>query len=1205
MMALLFGLVRKSLKSLKGFLLHPAVLGLLIVLALSVAVWLLTPALPLFGGHPFASVGVRAALITVLFGIWAVVMLVRFLNSGETVPEAEKTSPDEETRQKQRLQVAERRKTMVTRFERQMDVLREHLPGRRSGRFAYHLPWYLLLGMPGAGKSTLLVRSSQDYPLAHLLGTDPLAPVTPTHDLPCWVTNEAVFIDTPGDLFSQDDASDDIEQERRWETLTGLLTRFRGRRPINGIVLVLSMETLLAQSEHERAGDAQAVRHRLLNLIDSLGTRFPIYVVFSKADMLAGFVEYFDDLRKHERTQTWGMTFDLPHGKDVRSAAWLDAFRHHHSLMTQRLNAGLLQRLDEERDPQRRALISGFPQRFGGIRSMVEDVLSRIFVVDRYTTPPLLRGVYFTSADQVGVPYDPLMGAVSLAFDVEPPPLAAHRSGPPYFTGRLLDEIVVPESGLAGDNKRVERRKAYMHRTAYAASVAVVAGCGYAWWSNYQTTRDTLQDTTSKLATYTDFITDGDLSLAAAAPGLDALRDVRERFTLEDRNPLLARITLASTRDLAPLSEDAYSAALSHDFLPRLAAQVEDALRNGLEGDSQRLLSLLRAYLMLTQPEHLEQEALRSRITSLWADLYPGGTALQNSLRRHLDAWMAEAETGVPLDDHLVARVRNVLSRIPRSERVYETLRADGLSQMVGGVDVSRNGGPLFHTVFRLRHDAAVQNEGSPATVPRLYTAEGWETFFRPRATSLSRAALSESWVVGDLGGGSLDDRQFRAFQKAIGEHYMRDYVAEWRAMLNTLEIVPFDTLPQTVQALEAMSGPASPVRAVLDLVARNTTLARPAPIIDAGATADGTAPGMKDVADTAKSLLTGQDAASLAVPPGHLDAIPTVEAFFAPMNDIMKVEGDASYYDTINTALADLYTFTRQIAESPDPNAAALSIARTRAAGQADDPITRLRLISNTAPAPVQAWLRTVADQTWRVILGAAEQQLNDQWALEVQRPWKNRLAGRYPIDLDATEDVALQDLAAFIGPEGVLETFYTANLAPFIDPRTNRPRLIDGVGMDLDPQALAQFRHAREIREALFSGNGATLETSFALEPVQLDPTVARAILDVDGQTIEYRHGPPSMARMRWPNPDGVARSELRFQEVGPYGRILRITAEGPWSWRRLLDNATVDDKGDHLRVTFTVSERQMAFNLWADGKRSLFDLPSLPLLTLPPEL
>lgn len=1216
------GLLARLIAPLMKVLLKPLVLALLLVLALSIAVWMFGPALEMFGGRPLGSIEARLAVISALIGLWLIALLIAWLNGGSPAPE-EEPNPEEDARQRHKEMLAARCSSMVTRFERQMAVLREHLPGKRSGQFAYHLPWFLVLGTPGAGKTTLLTRSDQDFPLSHVMGTDPLAPVVPTEDVPCWVTNDAVYIDTPGALLRSDGA-DEETINRQWDTLISLLNRFRGRRPINGIVLVLSLEALVGQSEYERATEAQAIRHRLLSLIDRLGTRFPIYVLVSKVDMLAGFVEFFDDLRKHERGQIWGMSFELPRGKDgaTAGAEWLDAFRKHYTAMTDRLNDRLLKRLSDERDPGRRALIYGFPQRMGGIRGMIEDTLAQIFVVDRYSTPPMLRGVYFTSAVQVGVPHDPLMGAVSLSFDVERPPLPAHRAAHPFFTSRVFGEILVPEAGLAADNRRVEGRKAWLHRMAYASSAVVVAGCGYAWWTSYQTNVGMLSDTMGHLETYVSFSASGAEGLEDTVQALEALRQVRDRFTLDATNPLLARVALSSSHALAPLSEDAYTMALKRDFAPRVAAQVAAVLRGNLDREGPELHDALRVYLMLTQPQYLDRAVVRNHVSALWADRYPQQPALRRSMLAHLDAWMGgEPVTAAAAGDaQLIARARQVLSRVPRAERAYNSLKSEGLARLVGGIDVSRNGGPLFHLVFRQR---AGGGEAGSSEVPRLFTAEGWETYFSPRATDLSHSALSDSWVVGDLGQGTLNDREFRAFQYAIGEHYMRDYVAEWRTLLNTLDVVPFESLPQSVQVLEAMSGPASPMRAILDMVTRNTRLPLPEPELDDEEEEEAGEPGAAPkkpkvpkkaakavaMANKVAGMIGGPggagDGTAAALPPGHLDATTTVETFFAPLNGLMRAEGDTSYYDSINVALSELYTFTRTIAESVDPPAAALEVARARAEGQADDPITKLRLIASSAPAPVDGWLRSVANQTWGVILRTAQEHLNDQWAATVYTPWQQRIAGRYPVDPTSSRDVTLQDLAAFLGPRGTLENFVTANLAPFINTQTWRLKVIDGASIAIDDQVLTQLRHARAFRAALFTADGQIPEMTFSLQPARLDQTVARAILDVDGQTLDYRHGPVRMAQMRWPNPDGTARSELRFQEVGPFGRILRTGAEGPWAWFRLLDGATIQDVDDRLRVTFTLSERQVAYDLWTDRQASPFLLATLPRLDLPPRL
>ena len=48
-------------------------------------------------------------------------------------------------------------------------------------------------------------------------------------------------------------------------------------------------------------------RRRADELVQRLGVRFPVYLVFTKCDMLQGFVEFFGEMTRREREQIWGV----------------------------------------------------------------------------------------------------------------------------------------------------------------------------------------------------------------------------------------------------------------------------------------------------------------------------------------------------------------------------------------------------------------------------------------------------------------------------------------------------------------------------------------------------------------------------------------------------------------------------------------------------------------------------------------------------------------------------------------------------------------------------------------------------------------------------------------------------------------------------------------------------------------------------------
>lgn len=155
----------------------------------------------------------------------------------------------------------------------------------------------------------------------------------------------------------------------------------------------------------------------------------------------------------------------------------------------------------------------------------------------------------------------------------------------------------------------------------------------------------------------------------------------------------------------------------------------------------------------------------------------------------------------------------------------------------------------------------------------------------------------------------------------------------------------------------------------------------------------------------------------------------------------------------------------------------------------------------------------------------------------------------------------------------------------------------------MDLSPQSLAQFRHAAWIRSVYFQDGGQQPSLHFVMKPVSLSADASQFLLEVDGQNIEYRHGPAIPRRMSWPGTQGAERARVVFDRLS--GGTFSTTRDGPWGWFRLLDEARLKTvhSGDRLRVTFKVSDLQATYELqaasvanpFADRDRTRFTCPA----------
>jgi type VI secretion system protein ImpL len=322
-----------------------------------------------------------------------------------------------------------------------------------DGRSVHELPWYVLVGAPGSGNSTVLQNSGLAFPLRAEGEPPQVMGIGGSRYCEWWFTDAAVFIDIAGRYVAHETRvrSDVLAGSAAWHAFLGLMKDCRPSRPISGAVITVSVTDLLLWTKPERQQFAAHVRMRLAELYLGLGTRFPVYLLVTKMDLLAGFAEFFGAMDEPARQQVWGTTFDLGVDPVVSSKAYPADF----AVLQERLYAEMLARLEEEPDPVRRASIYRFPQQFHAIGPLVEEMIGLAFSTQVDHQPLMLRGVYFTSATQAGKPIDRVMRTLERAFKLEHKEAEAKGPGSSYFMTRLLREVILPEAALAVDGAGV------------------------------------------------------------------------------------------------------------------------------------------------------------------------------------------------------------------------------------------------------------------------------------------------------------------------------------------------------------------------------------------------------------------------------------------------------------------------------------------------------------------------------------------------------------------------------------------------------------------------------------------------------------------------------------------------------------------------------------------------------------------------------
>ena len=509
-----------------------------------------------------------------------------------------------------------------------------------ESRYVHELPWYVFIGAPGSGKTTALVNSGLHFPLRGLgaaAGDPALAGVGGTRNCDWWFTEEAVLLDTAGRYTTQES---DLEADASaWLGFLDLIKRFRPAQPLNGALVTLSVSDLMLWNDEERRRYAWHVRARVAELYERLGVRFPIYLLVTKTDLLAGFMEFFGEMDTGRRARVWGLSFS--HGDDgfVLGTPG-QRFTAEFGALERRLYGEMLDRLQEERDLQRRAAIYRFPQQFRALEPLIEQFLDSAFLGVQGASEPLLRGVYFTSGTQEGSPIDRVLGTLARTFKLERTAAAALAgSGKSFFLTRLVREVIFPEAGLAGSDEGLTRRRRRARVLAYAAIAAVSLACAALWTASWFGNRGFIATAQAKA-----IAAKGDIDkLGAPRSGeeealvrtLNTLRDLPGGY--RDRQgggSVSMGFGLSQGEKLGAQALRAYRGALRDALLPQLATSLESEIRGAKGRDG--LAPALEAYLTLYDAKP-DPKLLDAAVARLWRLPGTEGADLAGHLRASLE----------------------------------------------------------------------------------------------------------------------------------------------------------------------------------------------------------------------------------------------------------------------------------------------------------------------------------------------------------------------------------------------------------------------------------------------------------------------------------------------------------------------------------------------------------------------------------------
>ncbi|OCX58213.1 type VI secretion protein [Thioclava sp. SK-1] len=1105
--------------------------------------------------------------------------------------------------------------------ERMQDALAKL---RKSGgkTYLYDLPWYIIIGPPGAGKTTALANSGIEFPGLDSL-KDHAQGFGGTRNCDWWFAEDAVLIDTAGRYTTQD--SDAQADQASWHAFLDLLKKGRPDQPINGVMLAFSVEDMMNATEDTLAAHAQTVRDRLAEIHDVLKIDFPVYVLFTKADLIAGFREYFSSFSQSRRKLVWGTTFQT---RDRAAQTWQNVPAEFDGLVA-RLSDEVIDRMSEEPDGISRVAIFGLPGQMAMLRDTMSDFLRRVFEPTRYKTNAILRGFYFTSGTQEGTPIDQVLGAMSRNSDSGAAfqPAFMSGKGKSYFLHDLLTKVIFAERDWVGFDRKAIARRSILRSVALSAigvvTLALMAAFGFSFWQNASLLRAAEVDA----VTYADHARNEiarpvieDTNPSLIMPHLQALRQMTAGYGDPRRPSLWEDFGLSRYTELHLAADRAYSDGLERMLRPRMILQMENDIPQLIANDDTAgVYRALKVYLLLGgQGEGAgsdDDAAITTYFDTIWRQEFdtPGQFDERDQITAHLAAMLeldGDRTPIISIDPEIVSRAREAIVNLPLAQQAYASIQDRAATSGVPDFNLNDRISGAVAQVFETTDGAPL----AQVTVPGLYTFEGYWGYFLQELTEARDRLREDQWVLGEAAGRVNYETQLSSLERELHRMYRLDFAQAWRDMLSRLAVARMSADPPQYEALAALSSPvASPMLELVEAVDEETRLTRLYDEIDAltpEQLASGSLSG--DLGSTLFQRIYQRGGVFQRVVMDNVSAnskaqervggsltedtqrrqVERISDDFAQWHSLLRGDPGGRPVDIILKNLSALRDNRRQAAMAPTP-------ADETLLGQSLSALTA----NNTAlPQPLPRMLNEVETEFRAVAQDATMVQLNRALNQDVTQFCRDYIAPFYPFGNGRHISPAI--FGQFFGPGGKMDSFYSAYLQPHVLRGANglEPAPDSPVGQRLTPATLKQFDRAQAIQMAFFASGSPEPQVKMSVTHVTSSPTVQLSVLSVNGASIRTQPD-SSPAALEWPGQSSGVSIELYPQEQGRQSSL--SFAQGRWDIVTFLRRGRARVVGNVVDVTHDIGGRSITYRMEFDSTTVPFLMPELSDFSCPVSL
>jgi type VI secretion system protein ImpL len=999
------------------------------------------------------------------------------------------------------------------------------------------LPWYLVIGAPSFGKTSIIKSSGLNFPLEQavqgLLGEKSV-------NFEWHLSEDAIFLDIS--RYQKNELWNSTLNITAWAEIIKILHKYKHGKPINGVIIATDI-AVLANTKDKEYNAVEALKQRVQELFQHIGIQIPFYLLITKCDQIKGFTEFFGSYTEKQREQVFGFTFPLQSSTNI-----CDSTEAEYNLMITRLNQQLLNRLDQEHDLSKRELILFFAQQMLLLKDSLLRQVRKFFEHPGFERLVKLRGIYFTSAEQNCVnTFDILGSQIAYQFGLPGLPSVLYaKQNRSYFLTDLFRNIIIPDAQIVTEKRFSQKYWLWIKRVFYSILLLVSAGSVIELSRAYFHEKarilnlDNVVQTAIHnplLANHKSLETNNILSI------LDTVRKSLEKEV--NNKPWLLSYGIYPLPTLNKNINDFKWYFTEKTFLPYIASRLEKLLENNKDQPN-FLFMIYKAYIYLEKPRSLPQSWLKSAILSDWQQDPKINPEQKKELKYYLSYLLSKPIMPSKLNTQLVQETRSYLQNVPLSERIYYSLKDQAKHSNLAAIDLVSalgfEGNKLFSSPSRI-------------IIPAFYTSRGYSKIYSKSILITTKNVVSDYLIVSQRGQENLFSTQaISELLKTVDTLYTNAYISQWENALNSLSIKPFNDLNQAINTTRILRNINSPLISLVNIVNENTNI----------------------------SLNNHDQSISQ-----NFIAFKNLAVKTSPANP------SSLDLDSVVKTFTELENYLTKINQSANPSLAVFTAAKTIMQGEAVDPISVLYQQAKQAPKPLDKWLFSIADNSWRIILNNASAEIDKVWINEIL-PKYQQLEAYFPLNSKSSIEASTSDVVAFFGTGGSLESYFQNYIKPFIkaDTAPFEWSSLYNHSIEDSNNKLAVIQALLKSKELYTAKNSQGLP--FLLKPLTLSANAASIRLQVGDTLIDYRHGPLQTTSFKWSmsTPIDIRISFVDFNDQ----RHVKVFS-GPWSLLKFINSCSLKPsrQPDHYLLAVKIDNYTASFDLYMENAKSLLGATS----------